>query len=424
MKIKIGNKKVITSKPISFQSQLLLMYLLEPIVLTIVRYFFSRMSIYGFAREFVIFIITFIPLIYFIININNIKGYKYQAFLALWAVVCFAFLISYISHPGSEFLFTRENYGLVRVLRPDCAMYAFLFIGMYDEPDELINTIVKYAYLDFGYRIIFFLIPALVRGYWVDTNYRGIEMHFSYNLSFGYAIMFPSIVFLYMFFKTHKLRYISLAFVGIFFAFTQGSRGAIIVAIAFIGLMLVNNILKSPYISYKILKVSLLFIGMILLIIYGKIILESILTFLSSLGIQSRTLSMMLEGEITDDTGRSVIWGTVIEAIKNGGIFGYGAYGDRPFVYPLHNAAYSHNIFLELICGFGIIGALIIIKLIIDFIMMIFFCKENKWKEIYIIFFAASCQLFLSMSFWYVWQFWALLAVTYKYKYLKKDRQK
>ena len=131
---------------------------------------------------------------------------------------------------------------------------------------------------------------------------------------------------------------------------------------------------------------------------------------------------MILEGSITDENGREIIWQTVIAAIKKGNILGYGVYGDRPFVFPVHYVGYSHNLFLELIVSFGAVGVLIILWIIGDAVYMFFFCRDRDWRELYMIFFAISCQLMLSLSFWYVWEFWAAVAIAFRYRWLGRRK--
>lgn len=419
MKIKLRNKILISTKKSDVASQLLMLYLLESFFLTVSRYLLSQSGIYGFFRELALFTVTMIPIAYFILNIRVIKEYKYQRFLILFVLISLLFLISYFLHPENAYFFIRETYGIVRVFRPDCAIYAFLFFCLLDEPENILDVLRKYAYIDFAFRIVFSLLPALINGYWVDLNYKGAEVHYSYNLSFGYAIMFPTIIFMYLYIKEKKNRHLILSLIGFYFALTQGSRGSVLVGIIFIGLMVINGILNSSDTTNKVLKLIGMSIGIIAVMLTGEYILTYIAMLLSEAGVESRTLNLLIQGEVTDGTGRNLIWASVLSAISQGGILGYGAFGDRPFVYPLHNAAYSHNIFLEMICSFGVFGVIIIICMAVTTVRMIFFCRDARWRELFMILFAISCQLLLSMSFWYVWQFWAAAAVAYKYKLYK-----
>ena len=164
----------------------------------------------------------------------------------------------------------------------------------------------------------------------------------------------------------------------------------------FIGLMMISNIVESPKASYKILKIGSIIVLILILFLFGEMLLRSFVNFAQDLGIQSRTLDLLLSGDISSDTGRDVIWAAVIDAIKNGGIFGHGVFGERPYVFPIHYAAYSHNIVLELVCSFGIIGVGVCIFLIVGTLRMVFFCKDTQMREIFIIFFSVASQLLVN----------------------------
>ena len=62
--------------------------------------------------------------------------------------------------------------------------------------------------------------------------------------------------------------------------------------------------------------------------------------------------------------------------------------------------------------------------MIIGACLMIFKCSDNQWREIFIIYFSLSCQLMISMSFWYVPEFWATLAIGYTYFKIYRRKRK
>lgn len=402
------------------QTELLMLYFLEPFSLTIARFILSRLGIFeGTVRTVVLWGIASIPILVFLLHAKSFSQKKYIPFVVLFFFVAIGMLVSVLLNPALSEFYTRSNYGLDRVLRPDCAMYAFLFFSLFDDPRELKKDLHIYAYIDFIYLIVVQLMPALSRGYWIDIGPNGQEMHYTYNLSFGYSMVFPTIVFLYYSIKERKLIHILFSLAGMWCIITQGNRGSLLLPIIFVGLMTINGIIDSKDMSRKALKI----IGVVLVVIViasvGESLLNRLLEALSGRGISSRTIQTLLAGSFSNDNGRTVIWLAVLKAIREGGPLGYGILGDRPFVFPIHYVGYSHNVFLELICSLGIIGVIFSIYIIIDAIRMIFFCKDTEWRELYIILFSVSCQLMLSMSFWYVWEFWAAVAIAYKYRKTK-----
>lgn len=415
--MRISNSlKIVIKKP-TLQTALLQMWFCELFLLTMTRYVLARLGIFeGLTRSLVLVIVSSFPIIYFLLNINKIEQRKYISFFVIYIAIISSLIFTAISNPLLVEYLTRPGYGLDRLLRPDCALYALLFFGLFDEPKELKRNMKIYAYLYFVYLLVVQLIPALMRGYWIDIGSRGQELKLSYSLSFGYSMLFPTIMCLYLYIRDKNKFALIISLIGLWSIFTNGNRGAILMPVIFIGLMVISYIIESKDMTSKTFKISVVSIFVFCVMVFGDAFLVLIVNYLSQLGIESRSLNLLLKGEFANDNGRTLIWMTVINAIRDGGILGYGVYGDRLFVTPIHYVGYAHNIFLELIISFGIIGALISLYIIVDAIRMIFFCKNREWRELYMILFAISCQLLLSMSFWYVWEFWAAAAVAYKYR--------
>lgn len=404
---------------IDIKSKMLILWLSELFILTILRFILTRLGYdQGIFRQCIIWIVSSLPLLYFLLNISKIKVKEYLPFTILILSVILIMLISILLNPSLTKFFIRESYGIDRILKPDCAIFAFLFFYMFNDPKKIIDILIFYAYIYFIYLVILQLLPALKRGYWVDIGPDGRELKLRYNLSFGYAVSFPTIVFLYESIKYKKMHsYIFFVF-GLWILLTQGNRGAVLIVFVYIFLLILKSLKNT---RYYLLKFAVMLFVLIILYLYGNNIMIFIARQLSNLGVESRNIDKILNGSFTENNGRDIIWSTVIKAIKKGGILGYGMLGDRPFVFPIHYAGFSHNIFLELIISFGIIGVFIILYLLYIIIRMLFFCDDENWLDIFIILLSCSAQLLLSMSFWYVWQFWAALAVSSKYIRLKNN---
>lgn len=420
LKIKYGNRHIALKS--SRESKLLLLWLMNIVTLTITRYILTQLNIYGITRTCVLVLVACLPIALFGINAMNMKTYKYSFFCCIYLLAVLTFCFSALLNDDLSYFFTRSNYGIERVFRPDSAIYALLFFSLLDNVDELYDTVNKFAYIDFVYLLVFQYLPARLGGGWEDVTYNGTTVVRAYSLSFGYDMLFPTIIFIYLYMKKKNSFHLVLSAVGLILILTNGSRGALLMPIVFVGIMLINGIANSSNTKWKWLKIFAIIIFVVILLVFGNIIVLKVADLLQSLGFESRTLEMLGKGEISSDSGRSTIWEAVWTAIKNGGVFGYGAFGDRPFVYPIHFVGYSHNILLEMVCSFGIIGILLIVIMIVKSVKMLFFCKDNKYKELFIIFFSISLQLLISMSFWYVWEFWATIAIAHKYFLKEKGR--
>lgn len=409
----------------NFPKVVLFLWLLNEFFLTICRFFLHRLKINGTPREIVLFVVSSIPLILLIRLYKKDKSVfkDCKLFFIIYTLSILSFLIGYILHPEYDYFFFRKDYGLLRVFRPDSAIYALLFFSLVDKAKDFYNIIKYFSYFNFINILILVYIPRLIRGYWIDVNYLGEKVHRYYSVSFGYTLIFPTIVFMYLYYRERKIRDLVLSLICTGIVFFQGSRGAIFLPILFIIFMSISNAIHYDSKKKILTKVIIVFVTIGLIFVFRNEIKNLIAYVFKSLGLKSRLITKMLTTGITDGTGRKEIWDLVVGAIKNNWFFGYGAYGDRPFVFPEHFVAYSHNIVLEMICSFGIFGVGICLFLLIKTIQM-FLCKDRTWRELYIVFFTISCQLLLSLSFWYVAEFWIMIAILYKYHQVSKRQGK
>lgn len=141
----------------------------------------------------------------------------------------------------------------------------------------------------------------------------------------------------------------------------------------------------------------------IVLIIISPILFE----FLQSLVdiSSSRTMGLLVSGEIGYDSSRLLIYETLIQALADNPM-GIGVRGDRVMLEYFNmsesNVAYAHNVFLELLLTFGmLIGMIIIIYLMYLFIWKLMFKQMDvKIKGFLLSFFTVSfLQLMTSRTF-------------------------
>lgn len=420
--------KITIRKP-DRESIILFLWLCKDLFLAAARYVLTSVGLEdGALREMILFIIGAIPLIYFFISLLGRRSHRTPkwvlTFLLIYFAVFLAFLISWALNPRlSEFYF-RKSYGIGPVFRPDGALFAFLLFSMFDDPAKLRNVLLKSAYVVFFYLVVVVFVPAMVRGYWIDIAPGGGMMRFSYSLSFGYDLLFPLTVFFITAMKSKKIIHYAIVLVSAILIVMSGGRGAIVVLGLFIALLIISSVINSKTSAVKkfFLIAGTVFVGVVVLL-FGDYFWTLFIMLLTKFNVGSRSIDMIINGSFSDSHGRSLIWGTVWEAIRSGGIFGYGLFGDRPFVAPIHAVGYSHNLFLELLTNFGIIGVGFIIYIMIDVVKMLFFCKDEDWRIVYFILFICSCKLLLSLSFWYTWEFWAAAAVAYKYRIASKKKR-
>lgn len=185
-------------------------------------------------------------------------------------------------------------------------------------------------------------------------------LHFeNYSMSFSYALLLPMV----SLYSEKKWYSIAAAFFILFMIVAIGSRGA---AGSF-AIYLIYDIFQNNK------KGAIILTAMALLLFVS---IQPIAEFLSNEGIQSRTLNLLISGELlSHDSGREYIQNIVLQAFWKDPICGLGLWGDRPLI-----GIYSHNIIIELYAHFGIIIASIIIVTFCYIVIKLFvkLDKENR----------------------------------------------
>lgn len=194
----------------------------------------------------------------------------------------------------------------------------------------------------------------------------------------------------------------------------SGSRGSLLT------LSILICILMWLKMKWKaVLIVGILFITMLFVIELG--LAENFLVFLTEkFGIESRTISRILEADFFKGNDRFELYRYLCDKIIEDMFLGGGLCADRYYLISgglEKNGTYAHNIFLEMIVDFGIIGFFIslgLLKLLFDFFKTV---KDNNIKgfiSVYII--VAFVQLMLSRSWLTEPNFFILFALVINFK--------
>ena len=391
--------------------------------------FFSYKSWYAMLRvgKFQFTKLASILLIYAFVFLGAYLSKKVRSKLIIFAgvfVLCAsAFFITYLLHPNyGSWFFHNADYGIFNsVFYPTAGIYAFLFVLMCDDPEDMRKGLKIVAYIMLIYAV-YQLVPVIQRGgTWNNISKTGVQVNQStHSLGFGYRTVMCSVVFFEEFIQTKKKRFLLLSMTSLLAVLVYGGRGCLLVFILY---LILRYLIHKKGITKKdvlILGLALIIIGLNELGII-KSVIGSICDFAGLSNI--RTVEMFLDGTMFEDNARSIIWSMAIEMIKTGGIFGRGVYGDRLVIGNYYSWGYSHNIFLEMMVSFGVIGLILIILLIWKIWKYFRNETDNRWKNIFVIFLCLSCQLLVSDSFWYNSWFWGSLALLYKYKLRSKIRK-
>ncbi len=329
-------------------------------------------------------------------------------FIVSFIVIALYFAITLFIHPGYEEHYTKKYFGAYdAVFRPDNgAIFLLLAVLLCKNTERLRHNLklaapILFVYLGYQYW------QYKTMGYWMVYDWQGDYVEQSYNLGFGYSAMFCSTVMLSLFMEEHKWWELIVAVASFILAILGGSRGCVLTFMIFVFIYVCKKIEEVRFYK-KIIIIAVMAVAFVL--IYTNY--NTILTKIS--GVNSRAISMFVEGTFTADNGRNEIYKLAIDAIKHVPFLGYGAYGDRQFIAPYFYWGYSHNIVLEFIIDFGwIFGVLFLGILFYLCVKAVIKAKGNQVAVIAILI-GANAKLFISDSFWAYPYFWMLIGyITY-----------
>ncbi len=287
------------------------------------------------------------------------------------------------------FLFFLLGVGLSYLIYPEIRDL------LYDSPVDLVYSPVN--------KLFFFCIPALIGAACLtDYNIFFNKMQAWGRIACVMGIITYCFVCLivgknlqYMVFSYHMLLPICVCFEharikssvidfiiavgGAICILMCGARGAVLSLLFYFFVTLffrrLRRLKKTVVIFMFVLMVFALFS-----IFYYQEILLAMADIFDELGIQSRFVTSVLEGGLFEDRGRTAILQAILKGVKNNPL-GYGLYGDRYVIgtFGFSQYTYAHNIFLEMICDFGIIGGSVLILLITyRIIKMLSFYRDSK----------------------------------------------
>ena len=92
------------------------------------------------------------------------------------------------------------------------------------------------------------------------------------------------------------------------------------------------------------------------------------------IGFSTRIFTFIIEGDITASKGRESLAKQAVEAIIENPMWGYGITADRAMF-----GIYPHNMFLEILCQYGIVfGSLLIITMLVITVIALLKSRKNR----------------------------------------------
>lgn len=339
--------------------------------------------------------------------------------ICLYVSIVFLVLFTSVFHPEYADWFHHSYYNLNNMLvHPRGAIWAFIVVWLIDDPEDIYSTLRIVCWILFIYYLLQYA-QAMRIGYWTIYDIDGTESQMTYNMEFGYAMMFPAVFFgAVAFLKKVKIYYLFYA-VAMITILLGGSRGSAVWGILLFPIMLPFKWKNFTKKERHIWLLACFFLLPLAYLVYSylDVIQLGLSVALSEHGISSRTIEALFSGELSDANGRDEIYEMAIDLIKTGGPFGRGIYGDRIYIGRFFRWGYSHNVILELLVTFGYVGGSVIVGAVVYGIYNLFRRVTGITEQIiFITFFVTSLKLILSNSFWYVPSFWVVLVLIIKWK--------
>lgn len=364
----------------------------------------------GFPLEYLnVCVAVIINMLLFVSLWRSVLTFKIDTFILIVGII-FVFSLSVLLFPEYNDIYLGSE-GIIKVLNGYSGVIGYILLrndGKYDDIYQSLKYSMPILILYYGAKAI----QRFMVGNWLVVNGgTGEIVQSSYDMAYGYAVSIILLCTLLLGIYEKK-RYYLVSVISFFIIVLFGFRGAMLPGIFFmvccVGIFINKKVMFSIFGAGII--VCLLYIGG-----FFDIVLNVILKY----GIYPRSLVQILNGSFFRAGSRLNLYQQVVDGIKNGFVLGQGIMADRFLL-----GTYSHNIILELIYSFGIVGVMAILW--IAWLVIRFYRKNRNVKEklIFSVFFSqAFCQLMISDSFWYNTYFWVSLALLVNFSFNRYNKK-
>lgn len=296
---------------------------------------------------------------------------------------------------GYNALFFPENQEyLIELIFPFFFMALPSFIYVLSLRDfEVFKKVVEKA-------AILIFILGTVLGIMLFTGFANAGV---YSMSLSYYMLLPALISLGWIFDRINLISIIFFLISLIIIVALGSRGALLCIAVYTLLRVI-----SPYQRFtpgKIMTYAILLFGLILSILNIKRILIYVNDLFVSYGIQSRTIKLLLEDEISL-SGRDSIVELVMTEISHSPILGIGLSGDTRVL----GHSYVHNFFVEVVANYGIPLGIVLISLLL-LLIVVTLIKSKHYNFIILWVSMGFVHLMVSSSYITDIKFWIFLGV-------------
>lgn len=248
-----------------------------------------------------------------------------------------------------------------------------------------------------------FVRSAILLFYFFWNVWAGLSMkdgQTDYSMHFSYALILPLLLHIDRLLSRFSWELFILFAIELGAILILGSRGTMFCLLSY---FLIRFLAEKSSIKQKIRNLIFLGIGFLILTIIGRN-----MDALNNIGLGSRLLSYADAGEVTDLSGRDVLWAQTLSMISENPLIGYGLGGEyyslSLFIYKtgadelVITSISPHNGFMGMIVCFGIPLGLLISIYIISLIFIVRRINNLTVKNLAIILFSVFIVPALSVG--------------------------
>ena len=355
----------------------------------------------------IIFIPTINYYLSFLLKANGLPTTTIPFYFCLYALVLlgYYYVVQKTLWPLIIFLMVAFLYTLTIVVWPQ--NMDFMFGDLFDAP---YNPLYRIVFLGLPLVFIPFVINdclllekplvylSVINNFLGNLSFWSViigkQQAFEY-MTFAYNLLFSS-CFLFAFSRERKKRILmALSFFSLVTLAFVGARGAMFCALSFF--VVYFFVRKDENNLKRGLLFFLSFVVMILVYLFYVNVLEFIAEIMDYIGFDSRIVSFLMSSDFAESHGRNVLYENMLNRISESPLWGYGIFGDRVLNRDFVGlVGYAHNIFLELLIDFGILGG-VLLSCTYLFACLFFLVKSRKNGFIYGMYVAILSSTFVKL---------------------------
>lgn len=245
-----------------------------------------------------------------------------------------------------------------------CIPAFFIGVSFVDLNDESFSVMVKVSYIAIALSFVVLLY----------YGFEGVDVGED-AMSLSYPVLVPLMLIISHFFHKHSKISFVFIIVGLLYMFMMGTRGPILIALAFILFSFVQQK------KHKVL-VSIVTIGLLLLFLESNLFddtLALVKNIVSKTGYSTRVIDAMMEGTIVEDASRDALYTLLLADLREKPWTGYGLFGEWH-----HFGWNAHNIYLEVVYEYGWFIGVALIAFYLAVVIRALFKTKNAYTRIII----------------------------------------